>query len=241
MTEAEYNSYDDDGNIKDESKYEHLSPFRRDYISDIVNSIHGDYGQFNAAPFWNTNVGRSVAQFKKWLPTMIAEEIAPYHYDSNFLVHSGVVPSMLLLVKLLHHNYLKNEKSRHDKFMKIITTEWPDIEKAKKYKADPSAIAAMERSKKENRERKNYVIKGVNDYLNMLIADRESGKIRFRTDLSKDDLNKMWAGLLQIGLAFATYAAIMAAKGSGDDEEKYFQKTATLWYNFLIRDRKSVV
>jgi len=234
MTEDEWNAYDEEGNIIDETKYKHLSPYRRQRLSSIVKSIHGDYRPENAAPFWNTNLGRSLAQFKKWIPAMVWEEIAPYHFDRDYLVHSGIVTSLSMLTRTIRFN-ISSEQQRADRYMKVITERWPDIEKAEAINVKPLTLVEMKNKIKEDGERKKYVLKNTKDYIDLLISARNGGRINMKSDFSENDKKKLVAAFLQMASFLAISIAIAAIKSGGDDERKFKQIAGSFWLKFLIR------
>jgi hypothetical protein len=235
MTEDEWNAYDDDGNIIDPSRNMGMSDARVSFITNAVQSIHGDYGMINAAPAWNTAIGSALMQFKKFIPTIVFEEFAPYHFDKNWMVHSGIAPALMLYAKYIKFNYLSSEKTRHERYIKAITERWPDMEKAKLEGVEKTTMYKMKEKIKKDGERTTYEIKGLADYFDMMIAARNQGKLSWTEDLSENDRKKIVAGILQLSATIAMQIAILALMGGGEDKKKFEQINKSFWATFLTR------
>ena len=123
MTDEEWNAYDKKGNTKPGQRNNKLTYHRLSLIEGRVKDIHGDYGKLSAAPFWATNTGKGLLQFRKWLPALLWAQFAPYHLDRNMQVRSGILPTLHILGKMIVYNAqntAKRQKELQDEILGAI-------------------------------------------------------------------------------------------------------------------------
>lgn len=214
MSDKEWDAYDSEGKILDQVNA--LTMNRKIMISDRVKDVHGDYGPSNAAPFWNTNIGKMLFQFKKYYPATIFAEIAPYHLDRNYNVRSGIFATMDMFIRRAKFNYSKD------------SPQMKRIDKAK------------ERVKAKMKEGKmdDVFIRSTRDYLDMILAAKDSGNIEWG-ELSASDKRNLWSGIIQMAMfSMATYA-LYAIKG-GDDDKKYLDAQKDWWWTAINRYQSDI-
>lgn len=211
MTEEEFNAYDGKGNIIDERNA--LTMNRKIMLVDRVKDVHGDYGPSNAAPKWNSNVGKLLLQFKKYWPATLFAEFAPYHRDRQYNIRSGIATTVLLWFKVIKFNFSKNsvQAKKIDNAKKVIQA------KIKEGKLDHIFISSM------------------NDYMEELLAARDSGNITMK-QLDSNDRRNLTSAAIQMLLFVSTAIAIIAIGGSPDDKnKKIMSEGRKWWWTFLSR------
>lgn len=195
MTESEWNAYDKKGKVVDPDNT--LSRYRLRMIEDKIRDIHGDYAEVGAAPFWFSWPAMAVLQFKKWMPAAFRAEFMSIHRDRNFIVRSGIVNSVGLMLKIYHFNK-QSDADRLIKFEKAMSSDNMDT-----------------------------AIEGANDYLNELIKLREGGRIRIREDVSDEVLRAFNALLRQMLFLAILGTTIMVVGAGDDDKWKKVTKWLT--------------
>lgn len=193
MTDAEWNSYDNNGEVIDEMHK--LTDYRKSLILSRVRDIHGDYSKLGIAPWWIHTEGQAFMQFKKWMPAYIWAQLAPYHIDKNLMVRSGILPTVKLAAKILNYNRKSVEQRQ-----KILS----DILLAQEEEGDVGP----------------EYFKNAQEYLNTIINETNGARISFKTDLSKSDMANLRSALnFTLFGALYSLAVMMLVKGSDDPDE----------------------
>lgn len=209
MTDKEFASYDDTGAIIDKTNA--LTMNRKIMLADRVKDIHGDYGPKNAAPFWNTNWGKLLAQFKKYYPSTLFAQFASYHIDRQYMIRSGIVQTVSMFIRAAKFNM-----SGDDIRMKRITNAQRII---------------AEKIKEGNMD--EIFIKNTKDYLNMLLAAKDEGRLQWK-EFSSSDKRNLVSAIIQMTLMLSTAIAIHAIKGGADDKG-FVDADKRWWWQFLNR------
>jgi hypothetical protein len=237
MTDAEWNAYDKNGEIVPGHEQDALSFSRKYILSSRVKDIHGDYTPENAAPFWNTNAGALFMQFIKWVPAKLYSQFVPYHFDRNYMIRSGIFPTIKTYLNIVRFNNIGEESRRLE--YKQALERWPDADKAEehnkwvaeKYAGNPDMIAKMsidtKNLKKSTFNLQQQFLQGTRDYMQMLEAGRNGGRIKY-ADLAEQDHRNLMSGI--IGLAmFGGFAAGIGALMESKKKLKGFWPTQKEW------------
>jgi hypothetical protein len=198
MTDEEWDAYDEKGRVKKGKESDRLTDYRLMLISSRVQDIHGDYGTFNAAPAWLTNLGKAVMPFRKWLPAMLWAHLAPYHIDRNLMVRSGILASIRLAGKVITYNVKTTEKKQAERVKEI------------QEKADKGELT-------------DAFFTGVGEYFETLVESANGDKIKWKTDLSQNDRQNIISAALEIMFLSVNALVSMLLLG-GDDKEAYMRE-----------------
>jgi hypothetical protein len=88
MTDEEWNSFDENGNIKPGVDEKALMKKITQY-KDEVSNIQGKYNPKDRRMFMRSELGKSAAQFKNWMPDWWRERFGSEYYDSKGVLHRG--------------------------------------------------------------------------------------------------------------------------------------------------------
>jgi len=195
MTDEEWNAYDKKGNTKPGQRNNKLTYHRLSLIEGRVKDIHGDYGKLSAAPFWATNTGKGLLQFRKWLPALLWAQFAPYHLDRNMQVRSGILPTLHILGKMIVYNAQNTAKRQKELQDEIFEAN----ESGEGYSDAWFAYT--------------------DEYFDTLIEAVNGGKIKIK-DLSDSDKRNLISAIAQV----VSYIAITIGSTmllGGDDNDRY--------------------
>jgi hypothetical protein len=210
MTDEEFNSYDDTGKIIDKDRA--LSMNRKILLSDMVRDIHGDYGPQNAAPFWNTNWGKALLQFKKYYPATLFAEFSPYHLDRQYIVRSGIMPTMSFLFRMAKYN------------MSSSSTQYKRIKESEKI--------IQQKIKEGNLD--HVFFKNTKEYFQQFLASREEGNIQWK-ELSDNDKKNAVSFVLQMTILSSLILAKLAIAGGSGKDKKQLPANLQWWWQTLNR------
>lgn len=214
MTEEEWNSYDVNGRIKPGMRKSAMSQWRIRMIESRVQDIHGDYGTFNAAYLWLTNVGKAGLQFRKWLPAMVWAHFAPHHVDRNMFIKSGILSSIRLGWKIIKYNRKHTEQKQKELMEEI----------EKKAEAGEYMNEAF--------------FESTEAYFQTLIREVNAGRITWK-DLSPSDKRNLRSAVIEAMLMAAmTYTVVAMMVGDDESYQKYGKR---LFLAFFLRFKGDVM
>jgi hypothetical protein len=125
LTEAEWNAYDEKGNVKIIETYDNLgnlirkpdpnalSPTRAEEVRVKLANIHGSYG-WARAQYSHNQVGRSFGQF--WIPWFLAMEknmFRRYSVDYSGIARIGYFNSIIQSLRILAYNFTFNREQKY--------------------------------------------------------------------------------------------------------------------------------
>lgn len=194
FTEAEWNAYDKDANII--HRRDVLTQYRKGLVIYKIQAIHGHYSSISMAPGFITNQGKLLMQYRKWIPTYLWSQIAPYHIDKNQMIRSGVYPAMHLAAKWIMYNNSSVAK-KQTRLLEIL-----DAKEKKASYADAEFFNTT------------------NEYFDTLIDEFNGNKISFK-DLSESDRKNLFYAVGQLALLAGSAVLINALTQGSDDPEKY--------------------
>lgn len=225
MTEAEWNAYDGNTNVVDSKNQ--LTFARKTQIAHRVRFIHGMYGKVSTAPMWNNMWGKAALQFRKWLPPLIWNQLAPYYIDQTFFERSGIIPTLWSTLKTVQYN-LSPVSVRQKRLAKAIE------EKFNKAKNESDKMSI-----KDTRDHINsqmlYAngIKDLSKYVKTLASELEAGRVSWKQFSLNDRKNLMIAARF-LG-SFALRYMVLAMIYGREEEKGYMEIGKRTFIPFFTR------
>jgi hypothetical protein len=192
MSREEWEAYNDYGEIIASKNKNRLSEYRKGAIINRIFSVQGDYGTENAAPGWITNQGKLIMTFKKWVPSMIMLHFGKYQLDTDYMVRSGIFPSLILAAKIISYNHNRTQKKQDETLRKL-----EEMYKDKKFD--------------------DVFFSGVNEYFTLLQKEVNGGRIKWK-NLSENDQRKMVAGIIEATILVVGLLSMLGMFGDDDDK-----------------------
>jgi hypothetical protein len=221
LSDTQFNAYNDDGNVRDESKYEHVSNQGKVFLTDRVQRLQGHYGVNNAAPAMLGSIGKAVYQFKKFWPALISLAYSPIHFDRFINVDGGMIQALAVRAMTVNYN-LKSGNERFHEFERVITEKRLNKYKAADLNVNSDWVNAMKNMTQRELDQQLYVIKGLNDYFDSIIADRNGGKIKFKEDIDDNIKRQFYASMISMGFLALSLAIIMSKIAQGKLQKKWY-------------------
>lgn len=196
FTDKEWNAYDNKGNIINSG--DAPSNYKASMIMSRVQQIHGHYSKISMAPWYVTNWGKALMQFRKYLPTYLWSQISPYHIDRNLTVRSGILPTVNLMGRILLYNNSDVAK-RQESCEKAIV----DI-------ANKNKFATAE------------FFSNTREYFDTMISELNGGKVTIKELTPNDKKNLVYLGgqIALLGLSSMIMYSVAAKNGNPDQIKK---------------------
>jgi len=197
MTEKEWNSYDSDAEIINGQEFNSLSPTRQTAIANKLYKTQGHYGKTAMAPGWLGPGAKVALGLKRYLPGYYWA-LALRHSRISDLANSGILPSLMLLRKVMKYNLspesIRAMEFNEAKLKKMASEGVPDILLFEKSVKD-----AFQKILQEN--------------------TNNTGRIKW-SELSDNDRSNIKTTIRAIGLYAVSALALAALGGGGGDDEK---------------------
>ena len=146
MTEAEWNSYNNEGIPIDQANQ--LSEARASELTRRVGYIHGFYAKTQAAPSMLHPISAPAYQFRKFAVSLWQKMFGTYRYDRNFHIRSGMAQSLITIVRIMAYAGVTTQQRKMEKI----------AEGLRKHN-DPNAMEDLP-----------FQVAGMNDYFEKIIV-----------------------------------------------------------------------